>query len=259
MSERLSKLKAAQEERRAKAAASGGGGGNFFRVKEDSEETIRFLEDIEEILTHSAYFHEMEPQGKKRYGWFEICLDQDEDGNRVGTDCPGCEINAEDWESCKRKLVMYANVIWRDAPIRKKDDKGKYVDTGESKDQLALWEIKQSTVQDALEQAHLTYKQLTTRDFIIRRRGTGFDTTYSINPVTDDEGNSPKTALSKADKELVEGKADLSVRVALKEVEDWGKLPKGKAKSGDGEEDDAPEGKASDSPFLNRNKKKTDD
>ncbi len=238
----MGKLKQAQEERRARQAAAGSSG-NFFRVPEDGEETVRFLETLEEMETNAAYFHEMEPvPPKRKYTWFEICLDQDEDGNRIGAECPGCEANSEDWETCKRKLIVYANVIWRDAPVRKKGKDGKWEDTDEKKDQLAVWEIKQSTVQDALGEANVTYKSLTTRDFVIRRRGTGFDTSYSIQPVTNDEGESVKTPLSAEDKELIKGKADLATYIALKDIKDWGKPPvskkekdeKGGGSGGDG-------------------------
>lgn len=251
----LSKLRGAQEERRARAAASGGGG-NFFRVPEDGEEQIRILEDIETILTQSAYFHELEPLKPKRPKRLEICLDQDEDGNRIGADCPGCELNAEDYEVARRKLVMYANVLWRNGPVRKKNEKtNKYEDTDEKKDQLAVWEVRQVTIQDALEQAHLTYKDLTTRDFVIKRRGTGFDTTYTLNPATNDEGDAVKTPLTKADKELVEKKPDLTTRIAMKDADDWGKVKKAKSEAPDDEDEEEGE----ESPFLKRNNAKKDE
>lgn len=246
--EGLSKIKAAQEDRRRKAAASGGGG-NFFRVKEDEQEQFRLLETLDEIdSSTSAFFHELEALKKNQPPRLEICLDQDDLGNPIGAECPGCDLNAEDWEVAKRKLVLYANVIWRDAPVRKKNDKSnKYEETGEKKDTLAVWEIRQSTIQDTLVELSLTYKDLTTRDFTIRRRGTGFDTTYTIQPAVNEDGDAVKTPLSDEDKELGEKKPDLTARVAKVKQEDWGKVrSKGKDKDEEGD------GKPRSNPFLKR-------
>jgi hypothetical protein len=251
---KLEKARQDSKERRAK----GGAGGNFFKVEEDSEEQIRILDDMAVINTQGAYFHKT-PNGfqGRKYGSWEICLDQDEDGNQTGEECPGCERNAEDPEEYRRKLVFYANVIWRNATVRKKDNKtGKWKDTDEKKDQLAVWEISQDTAQDALYDAELTYKSLTNRDYIVRRRGTGFDTTYSLSPEVDEEGETKKKPLSAADKELDEKKADLTEKVAMKSVEDWGVIKK-KAEESEGSK--KPDSDAGESPFLNRNKKSDDE
>lgn len=237
------RLSAARQEAKARKAAGGGTG--FFKVKEDGEEQVRILEELDD--QSGAFFHSVETVGQK-YPWWEICLAQDVQDPDL---CPGCAYNLEDGDTCRRQFVLFANVIWRDAPVRKKGDDGKWKDTDELKDQLFVWQISQATAQDALEQADLTYKGITTRDFVIRRRGSGYQTTYSVNPATDDEGESRKTPLSKADKELIEGKKDLEPFVALKEKPEWG-VRKTKDK------DDKPSGAANakNSPFLNRNKRR---
>jgi hypothetical protein len=250
MGAKLNKLQLAQEERRARAKLAGQGG-NYFRVAEDGEETFRLLETLDEIYGTSAFFHELPALKKKAPPRLEICLDQDENGARTGEECPGCDLNAEDYQDAKRKLVMYANVIWRNATVREKNDKNQYVDTDEKKDQLAIWEIRQSTIQDALSNAEMTYKDLTTRDFVIRRSGTGYDTSYSIQPWTDDEGETKKTPLSAEDKELAEKKKDLTSRIEKKEIKDWGKVAKKKDDDDDGDEAD------SESPFLKKQRDKS--
>lgn len=251
------KFDRAREESKARKASGGGGGTNFLKVPEDDEIQVRVLEDFDEINQQGGYFHRMpNGTGGRKYGFWEICLDQDEEGNMTGEDCPGCEAeaDAEDGDY-RRRLVFYVNVVWRNQPVRKKNKKGKWEDTDEVADQLALWEVSQETAQNALYDANLTYKSLTNRDFILRRRGDGYDTTYSLNVVTDDDGEPLKKALTKKDKELAEKKPDLSAKVAKKDLEEWGKVKeKREGKGGKG----APATDAEDSPFLNRNKKKDD-
>lgn len=257
----MNKLEKARQDSKERRAG-GGGGGSYLKVEEDGEVQIRILDDMAVINTQGAYFHKT-PQGfgGRKYGTWEICLDQDEDGNQTGEECPGCERNADDPEEYRRKLVFYANVIWRDAVVRKKDSKtNKWKDTDETADQLAIWEISQDTAQDALYEAELTFKSLTNRDYIVRRRGTGYDTTYSLSPEVDGEGETKKKALTAADKELAEKKSDLTERVAMKSVEDWGVVKK--AKGDDDEEGKGgkkPKSDAEESPFLNRNKKPDDE
>ena len=100
--------------------------------------------------------------------------------------------------------------------------------------------------------SRITSKSLTNRDFIVKRRGEGFDTTYTLNPVTNDEGDSVKTPLTDADKELAEKKEDLSAKVAHKPIEDWGKQSSGK--KDEKKDEESGETDASKSPFLNRNR-----
>lgn len=258
MSDAMERLKRIQEERKAKKGSGGGGAwSNFFRVKEDGDETIRILEDMEEIVTkQSAQFHQMPPSGKRKFTWYEICLAVDPDtGQANGADCPGCEFHAEDDQEYRDRNVYFINVIWRDAPVRKKNDKGKWVETDETADQLAVWEVTQLSAQDAVENAFATYKSLTNRDFVVKRRGEGFDTTYTLNPLVNDEGDPVKTPLSDADKELAEKKADLSDKVTLKTYDEWGKTKEKKKK----DEDDDSSDDASESPFLNRNRSSSKD
>lgn len=249
MSDAMERLKAIQESRKAKKGSGGGSWSNFFRVGEDKKETIRILEDMDEIVANqSAEFHKMEPVGKRKYNWYEICLDQDPSiGQKIGAECPGCDLNAEDPEDCPARVIYYVNVIWRNAPVRKKEGK-KWVETDERADQLAVWEVHQFSLQEELEGAFETFKSLTNRDFVVKRTGTGFDTTYTIQPATNEEGDSVKTPLSDADKELAEKKPDLSEKVKLKPIAEWGKVSEKKK-----DEDSKDEGETSKSPFLNRN------
>lgn len=249
----MNKFERGREESKQRRASGGGGGTNFLKVPDEGEIQIRILEDFDEINVQGGYFHRMpNGTGGRKYGFQEICLDQDEEGNMTGEECPGCEAEAEVEEGgdFRRRLVFYVNVIWRDQPVRKKDAKGKWKDTDEVADQLALWEISQESAQNSMYEANLTYKSLTNRDFILRRRGEGYDTTYTLNPVTDDEGETVKKALTKADKELAEKKADLTEKMATKDVAEWGKVKEKKKGK------DAPDSETEDSPFLNRNKKK---
>jgi hypothetical protein len=246
----MERLKKIQEARKSKKGSGGGGWSNFFYVAEDSKETIRILEDMDEIVTNQqAEFHKLEPLGKSKSPRWEICLDQDPAiGQKIGAECPGCDLNAEDSEEAPARTLYFVNVIWRNAPVREKKG-NKWVDTDKREDQLAVWRVYQFQLQEELENAYETFKSLTNRDFVVKRTGTGYETTYTIQPATNDEGDSVKTPLSDADKELAEKKADLTEKVKLVPLSEWGKV---KAKKKDEESKDDSEAAAS--PFLNRNR-----
>lgn len=244
----LDRLRAIQEAR--KARGGGGSWSNYFRVGEGKTEVIRILDEfIEQVIPHqTAVFHKTPAGDGAPYGSFEICLAHDpEAGVDTGAPCPGCEKNAEDSSEYWKQHIYYINVIWRNAPVRKKVG-DKWVETDERKDQLAVWQVNQKTLQEAVENAAATYKSITNRDFVITRKGTGRDTTYTMNPAVNEEGDSVKTPLTDADKELAEKKPDLSERVKLPAYEDWGKK-----RGGGKKQEAAADGDTAKSPFLNRN------
>jgi hypothetical protein len=113
-----------------------------FEVADGAEERVRLLEPLDSTC---AYFH-VTDDGRA------LCLDQDKQLNRIGADCPGCEAGSA------RKFITYAPVLWRG--------------------RLDLWEISSYPLQDALAEI----EDLTARDIIIRRRGVGLETAYSIQP-----------------------------------------------------------------------------
>jgi hypothetical protein len=242
-----SRFQRAAQEREERRAASGGG--KFFFKPSPEGATIRFLEDLPEIeANQSRSFHKMPPQGKRKYAWWEVCLDQDEDGRRTGDPCPGCEANEEEWGSFPRSERGFVNIIWRDAPVTKKGKDGKRETTDETKDQVAVWNFPQ-TVGEKLYELHLAFKDLTSRDFVVKRTGTGFDTVYSIQPWTDSEGDSSKRPMSDEDLALAAEKTDFSADVSLKKYEDWGKAPeKSESKGGSNE---PPDGNT-DNPFKRK-------
>ena len=111
-------------------------------------------ERVRVLDTRGCFFHVLDDR-------LELCEDQDSDCNRIGAECPGCKSQS------RRSFVVCASVFWRGA--------------------LDLWEIRHPAIQDALA----VIEDLTNRDIIIKRRGTGLETTYSILPVEDARNNAP--------------------------------------------------------------------
>lgn len=199
-----------------------GGSGEFrkwFRLDDGESAIVRFLEQGEDVKW--AWCHEVPVPGRQ-FGRWVACRDQDEEGQRIGEACPGCE------QETKRKFQGFINLIWRDAPTFKTDaqgrlekQNGKPIRDGEE-DQIAMWQAG-VIVFEELDGKDVHYKGLTSRDFRITRRGTGMNTKYAIEPADPDGGAKP---MSKADQKLEGEKYDFTEDVTPQPYEDWGKLRK---------------------------------
>lgn len=188
----------------AEVNAKRGSGGNtlFLRFKDGESKTVRFLEQDNDV--HWCWVHESVPAGARTYGRDYPCLRQ----KKGSTDpCPGCEAGLD------RKFKGYINLIWRDAPVLRRDKEGKIVTnqagewqyTGETSDQIYVWEggIK---LFEVLDEKNKRYRGLCSRDFDVRRAGVNFPT-YHVDPHDPDGGPQP---MSEADTKLAEGKPDLN-------------------------------------------------
>lgn len=157
---------------------------------------VRFLEQGEEV--HIGWMHEYKV-GK----WFKYvrCLDEENDG----TPCSGCE------KDFRRTVKGVINVIWRDRPQLKRDSDnkavknaaGQYIVEG-NKDEVVVWMQGIETFTE-LANKDKTYKGLGTRDFTITKKVKG----YSIDPVTNEDGDVVAVPMTDNDLELAKGKYDL--------------------------------------------------
>lgn len=199
----LGTVKQIADEQKERQKSYGGGGKLFVKFPDSAEVIIRPLEDSVDVKW--AYFHEMAKPPGRQYGDKKACLDKDSDGSVA---CPGCE------EGAKRMIQCFANVIWRNAPIAKRDkDKKIMRDTATGDviieryaDAVGVWRFSQ-TVGGMLEGKDRRFKGITSRDWVVVRTGSGFDTEYSVEPADPDGGPQP---LNAADRELVKSKPDLS-------------------------------------------------
>ena len=180
---------------------------------DSSVATVRFLEEGEDVYGYWVHnFSKQDPIN----GWKTTfpCLDQED----TGANCPGCEY---DLHRTFRGLI---NVIWRNAPVYKKDEderlvkdsSGNYIQIDE-KDQIAVWNqgIKVFTM---LGNKDIAYKGLTSRDFVVTRSGTRPDNTvYSVEAADVDGGPQP---LSEADIELANDKYKLEELANFKTYEE---------------------------------------
>lgn len=161
--------------------------------------TVRFLEQGEDILAY--WMHEYTVGKSFRHA---RCLDQDEDGNSIGVQCPGCEDNI------KRTIRGAINVIWRNSPQLKrgedgraaKNNAGQFIVEG-TKDEVAIW-IQGVTVFEDLADKDIKYRGLMSRDFTITKKSKG----YTIDPVILDEDGNPGE-MSEQDHLLAANKYDL--------------------------------------------------
>lgn len=197
---------------------SGGGGGKlFFKLTDGDSAVVRFLEQGDDVKW--AWVHELPPAGNRPVGDKIPCRAYDDEGRFTGEDCPGCE------KQLKRTFQGAINLIWRNAPVFKRDENkrlvkenGAVVVVGES-DQIGVW-VSGITVFDDLSETDSTYKGLCSRDFKITRRGSALNTKYSINPADPDGGPKPMSA---ADNTLALEKYDLISYVEAPSYDTWGK------------------------------------
>lgn len=173
---------------------------------------VRFLEEGEEV--YSYWYHDFSHVDKAD-GWKTKvpCLDQDDEG----VPCPGCA------QDLPRKFQGLINLIWRDAPVFKRDDEGRVIKKNKQlvvesyEDQVAVWEAG-IEVFKTLAKKDVAWKGLKSRDAEITRDGLGFDTKYSVEPVDIDAG---KTPLTKDDKELAKDTYDLENYARFKSADEF--------------------------------------
>ncbi len=218
---------------------SGGGGGFFFKLSDSGDKaTVRFLDDDVDW----AWVHELPKTEGTKYGKTEICRDQDpETGQRAGEACPGCD------KDYRRKMSGVVRLIWRDGPVYEQIDDGKggkktnYDKVIDTADVVAKWTVGKVILEE-LDGKAATYKSLSSRDFVVTRRGTGLDTTYDIEPLVDENGDPIKEAMSENDKKLAEEAPEVSFKPPS--FEDWG--------HGKGARSESPPPTADPSPFRKR-------
>lgn len=136
------------------------------------------------------------PSSSFPYGEKLPCVDQHEDG----TPDPGYAANLNS------TFTAYVPLIWRNAPIFQRQPDGTVVRDGNGNkvltgyaDHVAVWETTY-TVYDSLREVQNTYRGLMSRDFRIKRTGSGAkDTKYHFSPADVDGGPQPMSA---ADQQL---------------------------------------------------------
>lgn len=221
--------------------SQGGPGAFWFKIGPGEEAVVRFLENNEDLGW--CWVHTI-PIENRQWGRPVPCCNQDDDG----TACPGCEHEMD------RTFKGYINIIWEDAPVYKKDKDGKIVrdTTGdpvvtERKTQVALLSSG-IRLFDILEDTDTNYRGLMSRPFKIKRKGTGFDTKYTIVPAEIDGGPKEMTA---ADEELAKDKYDLSKFITPPTYEEFERELYGK-KTGNANSGQEESRQGSANPFMRR-------
>jgi hypothetical protein len=189
----------------------------WFKLGADEGAIVRFLEHGDDV--NWAWCHDLPVEGKK-WGRAVPCRDQGESGRRIDESCPGCE------QAFPRKFKGFINVIWRDAPVFAKDADGlirwgpggKPIVEGEA-DQLAVWNTGPTVFED-LARKDVAWG-LTSRDFLVTRRGAGLQTKYVIEP---SGPHGDPVPMSESDKELAATKTDLTRYVTPQSYANWGRV-----------------------------------
>lgn len=174
----------------ADKASSFSGPRNFiyFRLPNDGDEgNVRF------ISAEAAYCHQVTMQNKKYPDWVPS-LDQSQPYVDMTSTCPMAQAGL------RRALRGWISVIWRDAPLYKRDDDGRMlkdqmgnlVQVG-VQDQVAVWTVG-IQVMEELSAINAKYKGLSSRDFTITRKGQGLKTSWSILPADVDSGPQPMSS-----------------------------------------------------------------
>lgn len=172
----------------------------WFRIEDGEEAIVRFLEQDED--TFWCNMHDVPVEGRN-FGRDVVCCNQDNDG----TPCPGCE------RDLKRKFKGFVNVIWKEAPVFKRDSDGKMVKDNDNnpiitghKPQVAVWGAG-IRVFEELDEVNTNYRGLRSRRFKVKRKGKKLDTKYHISPAEVDSGPQDFTS---DEKELEKKKYDLN-------------------------------------------------
>jgi len=189
----------------------------YFRLKDGESAVVRFLEEGDDL--HWAWVHAVPATGNQKFPTKVLCRDQGASGEPIGEPCPGCE------RGDKRTFQGVINLIWRTAPVFERDESNRLVRDAYNKavitgtePAVALW-IAGVTVFEDLEELDTTFGGLSSRDFLVKRRGAELNTRYTISPADPDGGKQP---LDKADKTLAESKYDLTEYVAPPPYNQWG-------------------------------------
>jgi hypothetical protein len=211
----LSGIRDAAAEIEARKQAGGSGWTRWLKVQENAEVQVRFLEQGDDV--EWCWMHQLPAKEGQSYGDNEPCINTNDDGQA----CPGCE------RGLRRVVNGFINVIYRNAPVWEEDAEGKlprkdgkpvYNKIAE-KDQVFVWKGG-VTVFEELDGIDATYRGLCSRDFTIKRKGTGLSTKYTIQPVMDSEGNSNMVPMTDADKALE--KYDLKQFTTPAPYDEWG-------------------------------------
>jgi len=196
----------------------------YFKLKDGEKATVRFLEQDEDISW--CMMHEI-PVENRSFGRNVPCLDQEKDG----TPCPGCE------QEMDRRFKGFINLIWEEAPVFKRDKDGKMVkdSTGDpvvisTKPQVAVWNSGIRLFEE-LDEINTNYKGLMSRKFVVKRKGDGLSTKYSISPADPDSGPQP---MSDEDEALAREKPDLNQFITPSSYEDFLKNQHGGGRGGGG-------------------------
>lgn len=172
----------------------------YFRLPNDGDNA-----DVRFISAEAAYCHQVTMPGKKYPDWVPS-LDQSQPYVDGTSDCPMAQAGL------RRALRGWISLVWRDAPLYKRDDDGRMlkdqygalVQVG-VQDQIAVWTVG-IQVMEELAAINAKYKGLSSRDFTVTRKGQGLKTSWSILPADVDSGPQP---LSSDDEALVESVPDL--------------------------------------------------
>lgn len=252
----------ANKERQARKERSGGSsvfaGKQIFKLPEDGDiGDVWFVDDEEGEVIYGVWVHEVSVEGRP-YPDLVNCIAQDEDGNDTDDPCPGCE------RDLKRKVRYYAQVVWIDAPVYKKDEKGKLVKDSQGdfvvlgeEDQVAVWPMGPE-LEENLEEIDESYG-LMACPFRIKRKGVKLDTTYKIVPA--DVKNVEQEMPDEVKELIEEGYIDLSEFVKPPSYEEFEKRIEGKF-SGNTEDNKSRGSKATKqkkNPFGKRRKRSDDD
>ena len=208
-----------------------GGGGFFFKVEDGESQVVRFIDKEPDW----AWVHDLPKVEGESYKT-EVCRDQDpETGARTGEACPGCDAQLESGgKEYRRKMQGVVRLIWRNAPLYEttKDDNGNdrknYDKVVGNEDQVAKWTVGKVVLEE-LDGKAATYKDLTSRDFVVSRKGIKLNTNYFIEPLTDENGDQVKAPLSDKDKELIEGAPEVNLKAP--DYAEWGKKKSKKGSS----------------------------
>lgn len=208
---------------------------DYFNVADGQIAIVRFLEQGEDLAYASVH---RVPVANRQYPADYLCLDQNDDG----TPCPFCL--SEDKDVRGRRTQGYINLIWRGsevfqqynvqiqqrniqvmqqgqqpsmlytlAPVFKRGQNG-IPEKGPDKkkivvgygDGIFLWKCS-NTVYQQLVQKDQVFHGLMSRDFTVRRIGSGMqDTVYFVEPF---DANSGEVPMSAADMALANAKYDL--------------------------------------------------
>jgi hypothetical protein len=193
--------------------------------------TVRFLEQGDDV--YSYWYHDFSHVNPKE-GWKTKvpCLDQEDEGKP----CPGCR------DDMPRRFQGLINLIWRDAPLYKRDEdnrvvkkNGEYV-VDSYEDQIAVWEAGIEVFKQ-LAKKDVSWNGLASRDAEVTREGLKLNTKYYVEPADLDSG---PTDISKEDEELVENKYDLEQVARFADADHFEKIVEkyGKSEDDDAEEDD---------------------